>query len=91
MSLILTNGAISDPAHWELFLDTLDGVVDLEGCDAETLRHSRRILTDWNTQLAGSITFDIPATLASFEDRGGYCDCEVLGNVADKPPLIAAA
>ncbi len=24
---------------------------------------------------------DIPATLAHFDDQGGYCDCEVLINV----------
>ena len=27
--------------------------------------------------------FDIPASLAYFDSNGGYCDCEILFNVAD--------
>ena len=84
MSLILTNGEPCDPDLWEMFLAMLEDIVAFESCDARTLQHSRRILEGWNATGA-TPPVDIPATLASFEARGGYCDCEVLMNVADRP------
>jgi hypothetical protein len=35
-------------------------------------------------RILGSIPdIDIPATLAFFEQHGGYCDCEIVANVED--------
>jgi hypothetical protein len=36
--------------------------------------------------LLDELGYDVEATLALFEQRGGYCDCEVLLNV-DQPTL----
>jgi hypothetical protein len=73
------------PSHhrWEEFLDRLAGP---EGCNfGETSwtcfggvdkRFSRRILA-----AMGFSEQAIEASLAYFEQHGGYCDCEVVFNV----------
>ena len=85
MSLIMKNGAPCNGELWETFMDSLDDAIGAEVCDAQTLRLSKRILeTD---ELFDSV--DTGRTLLSFQERGGYCDCEVLMNVVDRP-LTAA-
>ena len=75
------------PTHprWQEFHDRLEGP---EGCNfhevngkvqwdciAEKERpHSRRILA--------AMGVDVEQSLAYFDQHGGYCDCEVLFNVA---------
>ena len=72
------------PRHprWEEFLDRLRGP---EGCNFQTTwtcyggtdkRYSRRILAGM-----GLTQREIEASLAYFEDHGGYCDCEVVMNL----------
>jgi hypothetical protein len=50
--------------------------VEEEGCD-NTLRHAQ-------TFLAGQ-ALDAASVTAWLKEEGGYCDCEVLYNVADSP------
>lgn len=80
MSLILTNRQPCSDELWQTFLDTLDTTVDEGGCDAETLRWSTEILIYHRV----FENVDLEKTLTSFQERGGYCDCEVLMNVVDR-------
>jgi len=75
------------PRHprWEEFLDRLSGP---EGCNFRTTwtcfggtdkRHSRRVLAEM-----GLSPRAIEASLAYFEDHGGYCDCEVVLNLGSE-------
>ena len=75
------------PRHprWEEFLDRLRGP---EGCNFQTTwtccggtdkRYSRKILADM-----GLSPRAIEASLAAFEDHGGYCDCEVVLNLGSE-------
>jgi len=61
--------------RWEQFTDMLDS---MEWCDGDAgpnvHRHAKAIMA-----AMGGI--DIEASLAFFEDHGGYCDCEILLNV----------
>jgi hypothetical protein len=41
-------------------------------------RHAKKVMADM-----GNV--DIPASIAFFESRGGYCDCEILFNVDREP------
>jgi len=65
---------------WDLFMDELMESMDEWGCDGDINatdlphRHARTILL-----AMGNI--DIDATIAFFEEHGGYCDCEILINV----------
>jgi len=83
----LATRMIMTPSHprWEEFCEYLagpracnmdGGVGESEGCDASTRKpYAREILKE----MGG---FDIPTTIEFFESHGGYCDCEILLNVA---------
>jgi hypothetical protein len=64
--------------RWEQFTDALDSMGRIWGCDGDRQgrvhRHAKAVMA-----AMGGI--DIEATLAFFESRGGYCDCEILLNV----------
>ena len=60
--------------RWDRFARKLDAAIRAEGCDAETLRLSERLLT-------GMHGIDVGKSLAYFRANDGYCDCEVLMNV----------
>lgn len=77
---------IMTPAHprWREFADRLGGPEgcnfrSVKGkfmfdCDGEPARpKANALLRDYNV--------DITATLAYFEENGGFCDCEILFNV----------
>lgn len=61
--------------RWNQFADALDAVLVNETCDGDRRhRHARRLMSEM-----GNI--DIEKSIALFESRGGYCDCEILFNV----------
>lgn len=60
---------------WEDFADKLAAAIRAEACDAEPLRLSGRLL-------AGMGGIDVGKSLAYFRANQGFCDCEVLRNVA---------
>jgi hypothetical protein len=72
------------PRHrrWNRFVDRLVGA---EGCDVQPahwtcfgdLRFTKKILEDMGLDEAS-----IQVSITYFKDHGGYCDCEVLLNVA---------
>jgi hypothetical protein len=59
---------------WDGFAAGLAAAIRAEGCDAETLRLSERLLR-------GMDGINVEASLAFFRSRHGCCDCEVLSNV----------
>ncbi len=61
--------------QWDRFARRLARAIRAEGCDAETLRLSGRLL-------AGMGCIDVGKSLAYFRANDGYCDCEVLMNVS---------
>jgi hypothetical protein len=65
--------------RWEQFIAKLDSIGLIEGCDGDAgprvHRHAKAVMA-----AMGGI--DIEETLAFFENHGGYCDCEILLNVA---------
>jgi hypothetical protein len=76
------------PEHpaWEAFIARLAGP---EGCNFhEDARGELRWRCRHNTRLAQAIlarhfpTVDRAASLAFFAEHGGYCDCEIVFNVA---------
>jgi Protein of unknown function (DUF2695) len=64
--------------RWEQFTDMLDTLGSMEGCDGDAGEHVHRHAKAVMAAMGG---IDIEATLAFFESRGGYCDCEILLNV----------
>jgi hypothetical protein len=62
--------------EWEAFVDAMFAAMKRNGCDGDAghHRHAKAVMTSM-----GGI--DIEKTLAFFESRGGYCDCEILLNV----------
>jgi hypothetical protein len=62
-----------DDKQWKHFADTLARQIG-DGCD-DTLDNARRVLSTMEG-------VDVEETLAFFEAHGGFCDCEVLMNVA---------
>src|SRR5262245_12511951 len=93
MSIVTTGGSkmttklTPESPRWNEFVDALMAALDTWGCDGDAEpnvhHHAKRIM-------AAMGDIDIAATLASFEDAGGYCDCEILMNVdpgfwADEP------
>jgi hypothetical protein len=66
-----------ESARWDEFAVALEVALMEHGCTADTdRRNAKRVMT-----AMGGI--DIPKSLAFFESRGGYCDCEILLNVDD--------
>jgi hypothetical protein len=65
--------------RWEQFIEKLSAALAEDGCagDAsdDTHCHAKFIIR----AMGG---FDIESSLAYFEDHGGYCDCEIILNVA---------
>lgn len=72
------------PEHesWDEFCERLGGP---EGCDFQEKGWKCKGGTDKTFATAILKKYypdvDVPATLAYFEDNGGYCDCEILFNV----------
>jgi hypothetical protein len=86
----MTQKVVMDPTHpkWDEFCDRLEGT---EGCN---YRNSADGETTWDCAGGEDKTFaekilkdigniDIAETFALFEQHGGYCDCEILMNVAE--------
>jgi hypothetical protein len=76
--------------RWDEFADALCRAIERHGCDGDghaagwaTHRRAKQIMAEM-----GSV--DISNSLAFFEDRGGYCDCEVLLNVDDWSAIARA-
>lgn len=77
-----------DNPDWKRFVALLEGP---EGCnfqqDPNTEKTTWSCKGDKDKSKALAILMkhfpgvDVPATLAYFESRGGYCDCEILFNV----------
>ena len=61
-------------SRWNEFVDALDAALQKSGCDAETQRLAKAIMTTMPD-------IDVAGSLAFFEEHGGYCDCEILFNV----------
>jgi Protein of unknown function (DUF2695) len=60
--------------RWNAFAEALSWAVLTQRCHHDH-RHAERIMTSM-----GGI--DIPASTSYFASRGGFCDCEILLNVA---------
>lgn len=59
------------------FLNKLEAVLETEDCDGMSLALSFKVLRHMG------FTYEaIAASFKGFEDEGGFCDCEVLINVA---------
>lgn len=58
-----------------LLFDYLDEMLDKDGCD-NTLKYTMKFLNDNK--------LPVDTSLEWMKDNGGYCDCEVLANIADK-------
>ena len=68
--------------RWEAFLDALDNALGRNGCDGDEGQAAPgRVHRHAKAVMAAMGGIDIEATLAFFEDHGGYCDCEILLNV----------
>ena len=76
-----------DHPKWQEFLNRLEGP---EGCN---FRKDNEGEITWNcnaqpnrplaiTILNSLVDIDIPASMSFFDEHGGYCDCEILFNVA---------
>ena len=61
--------------------DMLDEQLSEHACD-----HSRSLTESWIRQQS----HDEEKVLAWLEEQGGYCDCEILGNVEDMVDEAAA-
>ena len=76
--------AVMTPNHpqWRAFLQQLCGSTALgkTGC-LNDLRYSRRILRSMKR-------IDVAASIVFFKKHGGCCDCEVVMNVAQEPPIF---
>ncbi len=80
--------------RWQEFIDRLESKEGCwfhenekgEGswfCSSEKDRiHARKILYDMNLKLEGDDRIDVAASFEYFNEHGGYCDCEILFNVA---------
>jgi hypothetical protein len=85
----MTNIMDQDHPGWETFHNIMRLVVDVTGkhCPGTVFVKSGHCRGTKTRPLTCEILekhfpgVDIPATLAYFEDHGGYCDCEVLLNV----------
>ena len=63
--------------HWNTFAGNLEAIIEMYGCDGDRAhRHARFIMAKMT---CGEI--DVEASIAVFEENGGYCDCEILFNV----------
>lgn len=60
--------------RWDDFEGLLAKAIGAEGCDASSLRLSKRLLRSMDG-------IDVAKSLAYFKANGGFCDCEVLLNV----------
>jgi hypothetical protein len=70
----MTDIMSTDHPRWDEFAERLIDCLPGPGfCD-----HSHRAATQIMAYM-GNI--DIPASIEFFEERGGYCDCEILLNV----------
>lgn len=77
--------SVMTPKHprWREFRDRLEGP---EGC---AFRKDASDKTVWRcdhthklaTKILRAMGCDVPTSLSSFRERGGYCDCEVIFNV----------
>ena len=70
-----------ESTRWDEFADRLFWIITADGnprCDGDqepnVHRYAKQIMTEM-----GNV--DIPASIAFFEEHGGYCDCEILLNV----------
>ena len=66
------------PGHprWREFRRALAKAISAEECDATSLALTERIL-------AGMVGIDVQRSVEFFRRHGGFCDCEVLANVAE--------
>jgi hypothetical protein len=69
---------VMTPMHprWPEFAARLADAIDAEGCNSVNCRLSRRLLR-------GFEGLDVEASVDWFRTGGGFCDCEVLANVAN--------
>jgi hypothetical protein len=72
-----------DDEAWEEFADALSVAV-FQGLCMGAHQHSARFY--FAERLLEARGFDVEASLALYEKRGGYCDCEILLNV--DPPAF---
>lgn len=83
---------VMTPEHpdWEAFCDLLAGP---EGCDFKNTDNPDETAWKCDKSSERPLTrgilakhfprIDVEKTLAFFDQRGGYCDCEVIWNVED--------
>ena len=84
-----------DNPHWEEFIDRLEGP---EGCNFQgEYDDEGEVIADTVTWACGGgkdkskatailrtmPNIDVTASLAFFEEHGGFCDCEIAFNVED--------
>lgn len=84
-----TNKNVLTPVQWDEFLFKLEGPA---GCN---FRKNKKGETRWNCKGGRDRSFaekilremqieQIEQVLAFCDENGGYCDCEILFNVADR-------
>jgi hypothetical protein len=70
-----------DSLRWEMFIEGLESWLSECGCDGDSGEHVHRRAKAVMHKMGG---INIDASLNYFESEGGYCDCEIVLNVAWK-------
>ncbi len=64
---------------WQQFTNGLSNAIRAHGCD-HTHEHTRALL-----EVLGFADDEIEASVTGFTEAGGFCDCEILTNLASPP------
>lgn len=65
-----------DHPRWDEFIEKLEDSDAMQKCSAKTDRiYAKNILETMSD-------IDIEGSMSFFESRGGFCDCEILLNIA---------
>jgi Protein of unknown function (DUF2695) len=65
-----------DHPAWKWFLNDLGTIINVLGCDSRSLRLTKLVLEEKYPDC------DFEATEEFLQEHGGFCDCEVMLNVA---------
>lgn len=67
---------------WLEFLFYLGEAIKKEGCNSETEKPIAKSILDLYDDI------DLSGTFEYFENKGGYCDCEIMYNVVDWDSIL---
>lgn len=68
-----------DDPNWDDFCERLSDELDSDEHDGCHTDHRL------STAILATMNYDVPSSLAYFEQHGGGCDCEILLNVDPQP------